>query len=254
MSNYNAGYAHAMAQARFAAGKGPDMNDVNAISGEFHSDSRLRRLCDEMNRDGTDPIAKAGGRGSYGNMGARRGRDGSANAIVRNQQVAGYNTEVPHYPSDPACQVPADCGADLLGFNTLSEGNFPVNPPGVNAVISTATLDVGSATADKYTPRYLFWEGRDSANNFVVVPSLLTQSNIGPNQQTVGSGDFNAITSAVFALTMAPLPVGWDPFRNVVGQTLRMTFGTFLAAGTIEFFGVMWGDAGIVGRPERHLR
>lgn len=244
-----------MSQARFAAGKGPDMNDVNAISDEFHSDSRLRRLCDEMNRDGANPIARAGARrGNYGSgrvqggMGARRGDGGSHSAVVRNQQVANYSNRVPSYPVDPSCQYAQDCAADLLGFNTLTLGNFPVPAPVAPAVIATAEIDIGSATADKYIPRYLFWEGRDSANNFVVVPSLLTSANIGPAQQTVGAGDFNSITSAVFALTMAPLPVGWDPFRNVVGQTLRITFGTFLPAGTIEFFGVMWGDAGLVGR------
>jgi hypothetical protein len=250
-----------MSQARFAAGKGPDMNDVNAISDEFHSDSRLRRLCNEMSRDGANPIARAGARrgnygsgrvmgdmgASHGHMGARRGGPGGAAAVVRNQQVANFSTEVPHYPVDPSCQYAQDCAADLLGFNTLTLGNFPLAAP-VGPPIATAEIDIGSATADKYIPRYLFWEGRDSANNFVVVPSLLTSANIGPAQQTVGAGDFNSITSAVFALTMAPLPVGWDPFRNVVGQTLRMTFGTFLPAGTIQFFGVMWGDAGLVGR------
>ena len=264
----NTGYAHAMANARFNPAKGPDMQDVMAISNEYHSDSRLRRLCDEMQRDGSSPIAKAGARrGNYGSgrvmgdmggyghmgeahghMGARRGSPGGAAAIVRNQNVSNYNPQVPHYPVDPSCQYPQDCAGDILAFNTLTLGNFPLNPPVAPAVIATADIDVGSATADKYTPRYLFWEGRDSSNDFVVVPSLLTSANIGPNQQTVGAGDFNAVTSAVFALTMAPLPVGWDPFRNVTGQTLRITFGTYLAAATVEFFGVLWGDAGLVGR------
>ncbi len=254
----NTGYAHAMANARFSPGKGPDMRDVMAISDEYHSDSRLRRLCDEMQRDGANPIAKAGARrgnygsgrvmGDHGHMGARRGGPGGNAAVVRNQSVSNYNLQVPHYPVDPSCQYPQDCAGDILAFNTLTLGNFPLNPPVGPAVIATQDIDIGSATADKYTPRYLFWEGRDSSNDFVVVPSLLSSANIGPNQQTVGAGDFNAVTSAVFALTMAPLPVGWDPFRNVNGQTLRITFGTYLAAATVEFFGVLWGDAGLVGR------
>lgn len=264
--NNNASYTKAMTQARMTR-RGPDIQDVQQIADEYHAGGRLRQLCDEFASDGGSALGRAamgglrrhgsgremtyGGRvaGEHAEMGARRGEPGSSAAIIRRgATVADYNTRVPHYPVDPSCQAPQDCAGDLLGFNTLSVGAFPLAAPVAPAVVTQGQLNVGSATSDKYIPRYLFWEGRDVNQNFAVVPSLLVQANIGPNQQTVGSGVFNSITSAVFALTLAPLPVGWDAFRNVDGQTLLMTFGTFIGAASVQFFGCLWGDAGIVGQ------
>ena len=260
--SHNPGYTKAMSQVRVGA-KGPDMTDILEASSAYHSDSKLRALCDEFARDGGPALGRAASMGSRGrrgsghdmtyggrmngSMGARRGAPGSSAAMVRRgAMVDDYNTKVPHYPVDPSCQYPQDCAVDLLGFNTLTAGGFPLAAAVPPAVV-TGTLNVGSATADKFIPRYLFWEGRDTQQNFAVVPTLLSAARIGPNQQTVGSGTFNAITSAVFALTMAPLPVGWDAFRNVDGQVLQMDFTSFIAAATTQFFGCLWGDAGIVG-------
>jgi len=261
-SNVNPGYAHLMAQARVNANGAPDIFDVRNIANAYHSDSRSRKIADEMSRDRESAIASVGGRrermmrgelGMHGaNMGAAGGgcdTRGSAEVLTRDGRAVPYNDRVPHYPADPACQFPSDCGGDLLGFNTLTVAAFPIGVPAPGAVISQGTINIGSQTADKFKPRYLFWEGRDVSQGFAVVPSLLVSSFVGPAQQTIGSGPFNSITSAVFALTNTPLPIGWDAFRNIEGQTLVINFGNFLpAVGTsVQFFGCIWGDAGVMG-------
>jgi len=267
-----------MAQARVNANGAPDIFDVRNIANAYHSDSRSRKIADEMSRDRESAIASVGGRrermmrgelGMHGaNMGERMMRGelgmhganmgaagggcdtrGSAEVLTRDGRAVPYNDRVPHFPADPACQFPSDCGGDLLGFNTLTLDAFPIGVPAPGAVVSEGTINIGSQTADKFKPRYLFWEGRDVSQGYAVVPSLLLRATVGVAQQTVGRGAFNAITSAVFALTNTPLPVGWDAFRNIEGQTLSIEFGNFLpAVGTsVEFFGCLWGDAGVMG-------
>lgn len=244
--------AHLAAMARVGA-NGPDAVDVRDAFDMFHRQSRDARLVAEADRDGALGAfgrAAMGGRGHYGRTQRHPQMAGGRYAGTGQEQARRDNivdtTRVPHYPADPACQFPQDCGGDILGFNSLELGNFPIPAPVGPAVIDTREIEVGSQTADKYTPRYLFWQARRD-DDLEVVTGLLVSAFVGPNQQTIGAGNFNAITADVFALTNTPLPVGWDPFRNIQGQTLRMVFGNFFPID-VNIFGVLWGDAGVVGR------
>jgi len=231
---------------------GPDAADVRDAFEAYHRGGRAGQLVREASADRAlgDFAAAMGGRGHYGRTQRHPQMAGGRYAGTGQEQARRSatidTTRVPHFPADPACQFPQDCGGDVLGFNSLELGNFPIPAPVGPAVIDAREIEVGSQTADKYTPRYLFWQARRT-DDLEVVTGLLVSAFVGPNQQTVGAGNFNAITADVFALTNTPLPIGWDPFRNIQGQTLRMIFGNFFPVD-VQIFGVLWGDAGVVGR------
>lgn len=253
-------YAHAMSHARISGGM-PDMQDVRQIANEFHGNGRLRKLAEQAAQESA--IASVGGRRDVGvkyrGMGARAGygtmgggNDGCAAKYTPthgsdgrvNTSDEGYRERgVPSYRALESCDEAPYCGGDILGFNTLVNANFPIPGPVAPAVVANAVLNVTSETADVYQPRAIFFEFRDALQAFAVVPGLLLNAVIGPAQQTIGGQNQNGITSAVFALTNTPLPVGWDAFRQVGGQTLDLTFGNFLPGTSTEVFGALWGDA-----------
>jgi hypothetical protein len=149
---------------------------------------------------------------------------------------------------DPSCDEPQQCYADVLGFNSIAgvvaDGTFPlVGGFGTGTPITTASLDISSGNASSYRPRRFFYELRDSASGFAVVPGLLTSAQISGVEQLVSAGGAGGITSAVFTLTNEPLPIGWMDFQDRGQQQLRLQFGNFLdPAVTVHAFGVFWGD------------
>lgn len=254
MHNPTARELAAMASRVRMTRNGPDAADCREAFDAYHRNSREAQIVREASADGAlrGFAAAMGGRGHYGRNQRHPMMAGGRYAGTGQEQARRSatidTTRVPHYPADPACQFPQDCGGDLLGFNSLDLGNFPIPAPVAPATIATREIEVGSQTADKFTPRYLFWQARRT-DDLEVITGLLVAAFVGPNQQTVGAGAFNAITADVFALTNTPLPVAWDPFRNIQGQTLRMEFGNFFGApnaADINIFGVLWGDAGVV--------
>lgn len=131
----------------------------------------------------------------------------------------------------------------MLGFNTIAgeAPDFPVagGAPGINE----GSVIVSSGNAGTYKAVKFFFEARDSAAGFAVVPALLTSATISGCEQLVGTGGEFGITSAVFALTCEPLPINWDAWQDSGQQRLTLRFGNFLAAQVeIEVFGVFWGD------------
>jgi len=254
-------YAHAMSNARLSGGM-PDLQDVKQIADEFHGNGRLRQLAEQAAAEGA--IARVGGRAgvSYRGIGRDHGKagygtmGGNGNSCARdytpthgsdgrvNTEDQGYKERgVPSFRGLADCDEAPYCGGDILGFNTLEAANFPLAGPVAPVVATAAAINVSSETADVYQPRALFYEFRDVEQGFAVVPGLLQDARIGPAQQTIGGAIGNGITSAVFALTNTPLPVGWDAFRNVGGQTLQLTFANFLVGTNAQVFGVLWGDA-----------
>jgi len=256
-------YAHAMKDARIGADGLPDARDVQQIADEFHrGNGRLRQLAEQAAAEGA--IARVGGGRagvSYRGMGRDHGKAGygtmgGGNSCARDYtpthgsdgrvttEDQGYKARgVPSFRGLSDCDEAPYCGGDILGFNTLEAANFPLLGPVAPIAATAAAINVSSETADVYQPRALFYEFRDVEQNFAVVPGLLQDARIGPAQQTIGGALANGITSAVFALTNTPLPVGWDAFRNVGGQTLQLTFANFLAGTNVQVFGVLWGDA-----------
>lgn len=141
----------------------------------------------------------------------------------------------------PACPTPA-C-ADVLGFNTLNVANFPVAGGGVGVVTATPVVTVTSGNGSAFKATAIFFEGRDAANALANVVCLLSNVQVSGIDQLVDNGNTAGITSAVFALTNNPLPVGWDPFMDRGQKLLSLTFANILAAAvTLEIFGVMWGS------------
>lgn len=225
----NKSYAAAMRQARINK-SGPDGQDVKEAAAAWHAGGELRRLCDDIARNST---ASAGGmyNRTMGSMGARtRG---------------GIVDRTPHYPVDPACaSTPNVCGSDVLGFSSLESAVFPIAAPAAVFDTATADLEIGSETADAFRAESLFLEFRSVQQNGAVVPGLLLAAFVGPSQQTIGSGDRNAITSGVWGSALDPvLKVGWAPFRNVDGQRLRLTLANYTQGNDIQVFGCLWGDA-----------
>lgn len=143
----------------------------------------------------------------------------------------------------PECDTPAPCHGDVLGWHSLGATDFPI-AGGAGTIATNATqLVVNSGNANAFKPRELFFEARDSTSNFAVIPGMLVAANISGTEQLVGDDSSAAITSSVFALTNEPLPVSWDAFSTVGANTLKLTFGNYLAVGvTAHFFGVFWGD------------
>jgi len=254
-------YAHAMKNARISGGM-PDLQDVKQIADEFHGNGRLRQLAERAAAESA--IASVGGRAgvNYRGMGRDQGKagygtmGGNGNSCARdytpthgsdgrvNTEDQGYKERgVPSFRGLADCDEAPYCGGDILGFNTLEAANFPLAGPVAPAVAAGAAINISSETADVYQPRALFFEFRDVEQGFAVIPGLLQDARIGPAQQTIGGAVGNGITSAVFALTNTPLPVGWDAFRNVGGQTLQLTFANFLVGTNAQVFGVLWGDA-----------
>ena len=143
-------------------------------------------------------------------------------------------------PGVPGCERPT-C-SDLLGFNTLNAANFPVAGGGVGVVTDTPVVTVGSGTASAFQPTSIFYEGRDAGANLANVICLLSNVDISGTQQLTDSGNTAGITSAVFALTCAPLPVGWSAFMDRNQKFLSMIFSNVLAAPVqLEIFGILWG-------------
>jgi hypothetical protein len=146
--------------------------------------------------------------------------------------------------TDPAkCRAPGtgnECGS-ILGFNsvfgTVQAGVFPL--VGGN---TSATLRIDSGNASRFRGESVFFECRDAAAGFGVVPGLLISAFISGAEQLVGTGNPFGITSAVFALTNEPLPINNWEWENSGQQQLDLQFTNFLAAGvTIQVFGVFWG-------------
>ena len=143
--------------------------------------------------------------------------------------------------SGEVCEVPA-C-ADVLGFNTLNVGTFPFAGGGLGVVTNVTVITVESGNATAFQPTKFFFEGRDFAAGLGNVPCLLADVSIAGVDQLVDNSATSGITSAVFALTNEPLPVGWDPFALTGAQRLFLTFANILAvAVTLELFGVIWGS------------
>jgi len=217
-------YAHAMRHARITA-IGPDAQDVREAANAWHAGGRLRDLCDRI---ASEQTASAG---MYtASMGARRG---------------GIVDRVPHYPVDPSCaNAPTKCGGDVLGFTSLDSAVFPIPAPATTFAINAQALDVGSETADAFRAERIFLEFRSEQQNGAVVPGLLLSAFVGPQQQTIGSGNRNAISSGVWGSALDPvMEIGWAPFRNVDGQRLRLNLGAYTTNNDIQVFGCLWGDA-----------
>ena len=267
----NHGYAWAMSHARTDRNGKPDMRDVFSIS-DAHADanSRIGKLAREMNADGVRGVVPGRMGGSMGRRGARMGRRGrmgacdtpvgstatvrQTNGLIRQEiergrpgmpRVPGQQdplNQIPYYPVDPGCQFPEFCSGDLLGGNTINNAAFPLAVDAGDVVTESNTVEVRSETADAYRGRYFFWEGRDVNQGYGAQVSLLTQAKIGHAEQLVATGPDFGITSAVFALTNAPLPIGWDEWTNV-GAPLQLRFGGFVPDGALQFLFVFWGDA-----------
>lgn len=148
---------------------------------------------------------------------------------------------VPRRDSERCRTKRDECGTSVLGFNsvfgTVQAGVFPL--VGGN---TSATLRIDSGNAAEYRGEKIFFECRDAAAGFGVVPGLLISAFISGAEQLVGTGNVFGITSAVFALTNEPLPINWAPWQNSGQQQLDLQFTNFLAAAvTIQVFGVFWG-------------
>jgi hypothetical protein len=144
-------------------------------------------------------------------------------------------------PRGPACATPA-C-ADVLGFNTLNVANFPLAGGGLGVLTNANVIQVSSGNASAFKPTAFFFEGRDAAAGFANIPILLSDVSVSGVDQLVDNANTSGITSAVFALTNEPLPVGWDTFMDRGAKQLSLTFGQYFAAAvTMEVFGVLWGS------------
>jgi hypothetical protein len=217
-------YAAAMRHARITV-SGPDSQDVREAADAWHAGGKLRALCDRI---ATEQTAAAG---MYtASMGARRG---------------GIVDRVPHYPVDPSCANAATkCGGDVLGFTSLDSAVFPITAPAATFTVAAQSLDVGSETADAFRAEKIFLEFRSVQQNGAVVPGLLLSAFVGPQQQTIGSGNRNAISSGVWGSALDPvMEIGWAPFRNVDGQRLRLNLGAYTTNNDLQVFGCLWGDA-----------
>lgn len=217
--------------------------DVNGASAE--------RYFHELARQRAGKAPEVGGSRGCNNQGdvlqaALRAQEVRASGIRQDQSGSDTVGRV----GDDCGEAPSDCGGDILGFNSLAAATFPIASVAARTVVTNATaLTVGSGNADAYKAREFFFEGRDGAAGFGVIPSLLISAEISGNQQLVSSAAANGIPSSVFALTNEPLPVKWRKFANTGQQQLLLTFGIYLAAGVqADFFGVMWGD-----RAERYM-
>jgi len=269
--NMGGAYANAMKAVRRNADGAPDLKDVRSVSAAFHAQHspEWRAAQDFAGDMGSQQLVRGPAMGAsrrmdYGarpSAGARMDMDcdhprkSGKLAVIDPEtgaviEIDSSTTNVPYFRADPSCAYEQPCSADLLGFNTLFDGGFPIEDPA--AVVGPVSQNrdpfvVTSDTADKYIPRYFFWEGRDVNDSFEVLATLLVDARIGPSQQLVSAGNARGITSSVFALTNTPLPVAWNAFRNVDGQTLNLTFGAFIPGSSTQIFGVFWGDAGVIG-------
>lgn len=143
----------------------------------------------------------------------------------------------------PECDTPTACHGDVLGWHSLGATDFPITGGAGTIAVNATALSVNSGNAKTFKPREMFFEARDSATDFAVVPGMLVSANISGTEQLVGDDSTSAITSSVFALTNEPLPVSWDGFSTVGSNILKLTFGSFMdSAITSHFFGVFWGD------------
>jgi len=269
--NMGGAYAHAMTAVRRNANGAPDLKDVQAVSAAFHAqhtaewDTAQQFAGDMGSQQLVRGAAMGGGRRvDYGKRPSAGGRmdmdcdhprksgklaviDPETGEVI---EIDASTTNVPYFRADPSCSYEQPCSADLLGFNTLFDGGFPITDPAPlpgPVAVNADPFVVTSDTADKYIPRFFFWEGRDANDSFEVLATLLVDARIGPSQQLVSAGTARGITSSVFALTNTPLPVSWNAFRNVDGQTLNLTFGAFIPGSNTQVFGVFWGDAGSIG-------
>lgn len=193
-------------------------------------------------------LAQSQGTSLAPRVGNRRPRTGSPTS--QGDCATHINKYTGGRSGDPSCATPQSCGDDILGFNSiagvLAPGSvaFPfAGGFGTAVPVTVATLAVDSGNAASFRPRKFFFELRDSAGGFGVVPGLLTSAIVSGVEQLVSAGPAGGISSAVFTLTNEPLPVGWMDFQNQGQQVLNLTFGNFLApAITTHAFGVFWGD------------
>ena len=170
---------------------------------------------------------------------AMTGANGSAGCPPGLMNMPGGGIAQTH--RGPGCDTPA-C-ADIIGFNTLNVANFPVAGGGVGVVTATPTITVSSGNASAFKPVAIFFEGRDAANALANVVCLLSDVSISGVEQLSDNSNTSGITSAVFALTNTPLPVGWDEFTDRGTKQLSMIYSNVLAAAvTLELFGVIWGS------------
>jgi len=222
-------YAAAMRHARIS-GTGPDTQDVHEASNAWHSGGALRKLCDRIAHEQSAAAGMYGPKASMGERCPPRG---------------GITDRVPYYPVDPTCaDAPTQCGGDVLGFTSLDSAVFPIPAPAATFDVEIRTLGVGSETADAFRAEKIFLEFRSVQQNGAVVPGLLLSAFVGPQQQTIGSGNRNAISSGVWGSALDPvMDIGWAPFRNVDGQRLRMNLGAYTVNNDLQVFGCLWGDA-----------
>ena len=227
-----------------------DIKDAREASDKF---AAIRRMA----QAGKFPQVGGPGRGRYPRTGAQMpatsmstaagpdggggggGRQGGTGLSCGGSPLSNSSGRV----DDSDCFTNNLCHASILGFNTLEgdTNDFPL--AGGVGTVAEGSLIVSSGNAGSYRGTHLFWEGRDSAAGYAVVPTLLTSAVISGSEQLVGSGGEFGITSAVFALTCEPLPINWCPWQDSGQQRLTMRFGNFLAALVeTEIFGVFWGD------------
>lgn len=148
----------------------------------------------------------------------------------------------PCQPGDDCGDLPDICGATILGFNSLTDPNFPQIGPVAPAVFTTQQLFVNSGNCCSYKPRKFFFEVRDVNNAFAVSPGLLVSAIVAGQEQLASGVIANGIPSAVFALTCEPLDVNWVKFTNTAQHNLALTFGFFITGASNHVFGAMWGD------------
>ena len=221
-----------------------DVKDAREASDKF---AAIRRMA----KAGKFPQVGGPGRGRYPRTGAQApgssagstlsaaGRQGGTGLSCGGSPLSNSSGRV----DDSRCFDDNLCHASILGFNTLEgdTSDFPL--AGGAGTVAEGSLIVSSGNAGSYRGTHLFWEGRDSAAGYAVVPTLLTSAVISGSEQLVGSGGEFGITSAVFALTCEPLPINWCAWQDSGQQRLTMRFGNFLdIAVETEIFGVFWGD------------
>jgi len=216
-----------------------DVKDAREASDKF---AAIRR----MQQAGKFPQVGGPGRGRYPRTGAQApGTSAGGNGAPTGGGSCGGSplSNTSGRTDDARCFTDNACHASILGFNTLEgdTSDFPLL--GGAGTVAEGSLIVSSGNAGSYRGTHLFWEGRDSAAGFAVVPTLLTSAVISGSEQLVGSGGEFGITSAVFALTCEPLPINWCAWQDSGQQRLTMRFGNFLAVAVeTEIFGVFWGD------------
>lgn len=228
-----------------------DFQDALAASDEFFA-----RLAQSRGETFKAP-ARVGGASRYKRNRVGANGNGSAGGNVAlddgcNIRRRGSNNGGP-LSTDRDCDNPCTdigqpCGADILGFHSLdaSAVGFPLVSAAPGTLSVEGSIEVGPGlNCTRYTPRHVFFIGRDRAAAYGAVPALLTSAVISGGEQLAATGTRNAIPTDVFNLTEEPLPVNWSAFTTVQGSTLNLKFASYLGAGSaVDIFGAFWGDMG----------